>query len=166
MRKLNLGCGNDFIEDAVNHDLTIFDPQVNVAHDLNLLPWPWENEQFEEVIAKSVLEHLDHNLIVSMNEIWRIIKFDGLVTLKLPHWRSDVSHWDPTHRWYFSLMSFDQLDPTTKRGMNYVHYTPYKWEIVTRPFLTKSQSSIYTVMRKIEWNGIEPGQIPEISKDK
>jgi len=147
--KLNLGCGLDFFPNCINHDLTKFDERVDIAHDLNIMPWPWEDETFDEVIAKSVLEHLIPDLVQSLDEIWRILKPGGLVTLKLPHWRADVSWWDPTHRWKFSLMSFEQFDPDTARGKEYAHYSERKWKMIKRPHMNKAQSSIHLVMKKV-----------------
>ena len=148
--RLNIGCGLDFLPNCVNHDRTKFDLRVDVAHDLNVFPWPWKDGEFNEVVAKAVLEHLKPDLVETLDEIWRILKPGGLVTLKLPHWRSDISWWDPTHRWRFSLMSFEQFDPTTIPGKKYAHYSKCKWEMVTRPHLNKAQSSIHLLLRKIK----------------
>ncbi len=149
MTKLNIGCGLDFLPNCTNHDLTKFDKRVDIAHDLNVMPWPWESNTFDEVIAKSVLEHLVPDLVQTLDEIHRILKPGGLVTLKLPYWRSDIAWQDPTHRWKFSLMSFEQFDPGTKRGKEYAHYSKRKWKMVTRPHLNKAQSSIHLVMKKV-----------------
>ena len=155
IKKLNLGAGNDIIPHSINHDLTEFRDEIDITHDLNVLPWPWPDERFKEVIAKSVLEHLHHDLVVSLNEIWRILKPGGLVTLKLPHWRADVSWWDPTHRWKFSLMSFEQFDPNTERGRIYAHYSPYKWKMIKRPHLNKAASSIHLVLQKVAGDEVD-----------
>ena len=74
---LNLGAGNRIISEAVNHDLTQHREEIEVAWDLNELPWPWDDESFEKVAALSVLEHLRQNLLTSMDEIWRILKPGG-----------------------------------------------------------------------------------------
>ncbi len=142
MRILNLGAGNRCIGNAVNHDFVRHRPEISVVHDLNKLPWPWPDDGFDLVVARSVLEHLDHNLVVSLNECWRILAPRGQIFLKLPHWRSDVSHWDPTHRWFFSLRSLDQFDPDTRRGKDYAFYTWRKWKILEPPVLNKARSSI------------------------
>lgn len=150
MTKLNIGCGLDFLPNCINHDRTKFDLRVDVAHDLNVFPWPWKDGEFDEVIAKNVLEHLESDLFETLDEVWRILKVSGLVTLKLPHWRADVSWQDPTHRWKFSMMSFEQFDPRTERGQLYAHYTKRKWEMLKRPHMNSSQSSIHLVLRKIK----------------
>jgi hypothetical protein len=53
-----------------------------------------------------------------------------------------------THRWFFSLRSFDQFDPDTSRGKLYRHYTPFKWKIIRPAQLNKAQSSIHVDMQK------------------
>ncbi len=149
MAKLNIGCGLDFLPNCINSDRVQIKNRVDVVHDLNVFPWPWESNTFDEVIAKSVLEHLVPDLVQTLDEIHRILKPGGLVTLKLPHWRSDIAWQDPTHRWKFSLKSFEQFDPSTLRGELYAHYSKRKWKITEWPHLNKAQSSIHLVMKKV-----------------
>lgn len=139
---LQLGTGNDPIGGAVNHDLHKHAPHIDVAHDLNLIPWPWADESFDHIVARAVLEHLRVNLIESMNECWRILRPGGSIFVKLPHWQSDISYQDPTHYWFFSVRALDQFDPDTERGKKYAFYTPRKWRIVEGPELNNAGSSI------------------------
>jgi SAM-dependent methyltransferase len=121
-------------------------PEVDVVHDLNDLPWPWEDSSFDLIIACAVLEHLKLNLVESLNECWRILAPGGRVHLKLPYWKADSSYDDPTHYWHFSLGSFDQFDPATKRGRQYTFYTERKWRIVKPAFLNPGQTSVIVLM--------------------
>lgn len=144
MDVLNLGCGNRLEGGgAVNHDRTKHRPEIDVAWDLNCLPWPWPDNAFDQVIALSVFEHLRLDLVEVLNECWRLLRPGGQLVLKLPHWQSDVSYWDPTHRWHFSLRSFDQFDPDTERGKVYAFYTDRKWRIVRPAELNSAGSSIH-----------------------
>ena len=52
---LNIGCGKVPIEGAVNHDGKKYFDHVDVTHDLDEYPWPWEDEEFDEVQAIAVL---------------------------------------------------------------------------------------------------------------
>jgi len=145
---LNLGSGKRPIEAAVNHDLRL-DPErpwITVAHDLNELPWPWANESFDKVVARAVLEHLDIDLVHSLDECWRILRPRGILYLKLPFWHSDIAHADPTHRWFFSVHSFDQFDPARRRGREYDFYSERDWRIVKGPRLNDAKSSIHVTM--------------------
>jgi SAM-dependent methyltransferase len=143
---LNLGAGNRPIGNAVNHDLTKHRPEIAVTWDLNTLPWPWADRSFELIVARAVLEHLRIDLVQSLNECWRLLRPGGQLFIKLPYWQSDVSHQDPTHRWFFSLHSLDQFDPETTRGRAYAFYTPRKWKIREAPQLNHSSSSIIATL--------------------
>lgn len=146
MDVLNLGAGNKPIADATNHDRIKHRDQIDVAWDLNELPWPWADESYDQIVAHAVLEHLDIDLVASLDECWRILRPGGKVRLKLPYWNSDISHRDPTHRWFYSLGSFDQFDPDRKRGREYKFYTDRHWRIVKDPKLNNAKSSVYVTM--------------------
>jgi len=138
---LNLGAGNRIIEGAINHDLQRYRPEIDVAWDLNELPWPWEDESFDKILAIAVLEHLRLNLVESMNECWRLLRPGGVLYAKLPHWQADGSYIDPTHYWRFSVKSLDVFDPETEYGQRYSFYTGRKWRFIKRPKLNDAKTS-------------------------
>lgn len=148
---LNLGAGNAPMPQAegervVNHDRARHRPEIETVWDLNALPWPWKDSTVDLIVAKSVLEHLNVDLVQSLDECWRILRPGGQVYLKLPHWDSDVGYQDPTHRWRYSLKSFDQFDPDTPRGKVYGYYSARKWKIVGPPILNSGGSSIHVTL--------------------
>lgn len=147
MTVLNLGAGNKLIAGAVNYDRVKHRPEIDVAHDLNVMPWPWADESFDHIVARAVLEHLDRDLVQSLDECWRILRPGGLLSIKLPYWKSDNSYLDPTHRWFYTLGSLDQFDPATERGTQYAFYTTRHWKIVKGPKLNDAQTSIFWTLR-------------------
>jgi len=147
--KLNLGCGNYLLDDAVNHNLVKHRPEVDVVWDLNNLPWPWPDERFESVLARAVLEHLQIDLLTSINECWRIMKPGGKLSVKLPYWNAEASHNDLTHRHYVGLGIFDGLDPDTEYGRQYDFYTDRKFHI-TKVTLNNSKTSVWGWLTKLE----------------
>lgn len=150
---LNLGCGNRIITrktwDVINHDRAKHRSEIDVCWDLDVLPWPWIDEQFDQVEAWAVLEHLRLSLLESMVEIWRITKPSGVLRAKVPYWKAEESYEDPTHRWFFAPGAFDVFDPSTKRGREYLFYTPYKWRIVERHMVNDPPTSISVVLEKV-----------------
>jgi len=152
VKVLNLGCGNKLIvakpgEIVVNHDRMKHRPEVNVAHDLNLLPWPWRDNTFSLVHACSVLEHLRIPLVDSMGECWRILAPGGHLRVKVPYWNSDAAHSDPTHYWTFSPHVFEYFDPSAKRGQQYGFYEGVRpWFIAHPPTINRARTSIITVL--------------------
>ena len=130
MAVLNLGAGNRIVEGAVNHDLWQHRPDIDAVHDLNKLPWPWQDNAFDEIQAISVLEHLAITLVEALNECWRLLKPKGHLIIKYPVWDTPTAHDDPTHRWYWSARVLEVFDPDTKYGKDHPYYTPRKWKIL------------------------------------
>jgi SAM-dependent methyltransferase len=102
---LNLGCGRKRIDGAVNVDRAAI-VKPDVVHDLDLLPWPFEENQFGEIHAYDVIEHCA-DLVATMNEIHRISANGAVLHVTTPHFSSANSYIDPTHKHHLSYFSFD-----------------------------------------------------------
>lgn len=150
MDVLNLGCGNRILKDAINHDRTKHRPEIDITHDLNILPWPFADNSFNKIVALAVFEHLDIDLVASLNECHRILKPGGIVVLKLPLQKGFNAYDDPTHRWFFTLRSLDQFCPATQRGKEYSFYTPHKWKFTKKPRINgRAKSSLWAEMESL-----------------
>ena len=128
---LNLGCGLDVREGWINHDRIQHSKHIH-PHDLNITPWPWGKNTITKIDAISVFEHLEIDLISVLNECWKILAPRGTLNIKYPLFTSPFIHDDPTHRWYWSELVTDFVDPTTKYGKQAPYYTPFKWSIMER----------------------------------
>ena len=75
MKKLNIGCFNDVREGYINLDKEKAEG-VDVVHDLEVFPYKdFEENQFEEILALSVIEHIDSNKTIKVfEELHRISK--------------------------------------------------------------------------------------------
>jgi SAM-dependent methyltransferase len=103
--KLNLGSGGRPLEGYVNVDSNPRAPGVDVVHDLDEYPWPFETESADEVFMDNCLEHLiDHNR--AMKEIYRILKPGGVAKIIVPHFTWQFAFHDPTHRHFFGYNTF------------------------------------------------------------
>ena len=58
MKKLNLGCGKKILKGYINLDCVKF-PGVDKVHNLNKYPWPFKDNEFDEIYCDNILEHLD-----------------------------------------------------------------------------------------------------------
>lgn len=115
--KLNLGSGLDIMKDYINMDKSAL-LGVNVVHDLNIYPYPFTDNIFDEVIAFAILEHLiDWNK--AMEEIWRIAKPGAIIYIKVPFFPSMYAFMDPTHKSCFTYYTFDYYDPDHDLGKYY-----------------------------------------------
>lgn len=152
MKTLVLGCGLKKPPGTIGIDInpaTVAD----IIHDLNSVPYPFKNDQFDLIVCHDILEHLD-NIVPSMQEIHRIGKHGACVDIKTPHFSSILSWNDPTHKYHFSSKSFDYFtnDPARLRTH---FYTKEKFEYVKKELtFTKSPMSllgklIYTFSSRI-----------------
>ena len=118
--KLNLGCGNDIKKGWINLDF-VNRKGVDIIHDLNILPLPFEDKLFDVVLSQDILEHI--NFIPIMNEIYRILKPKGILKIRCPHFTSKLNFQDPTHINQFSLKTFDYFIKNklfiNERGVKY-----------------------------------------------
>jgi predicted SAM-dependent methyltransferase len=95
--KIDLGCGAYKSEGLLGVDI-LEHPNVDIQHDLNIFPWPFENDSVDYVQANHVLEHVA-NFIGSVEEIWRISKSGAIIEVRCPHASCFPTVWaDPTHK--------------------------------------------------------------------
>lgn len=106
MRILNLGNGKDLsIAGAVRVDSNP-DTYPDIVHDLNKIPWPFDEGAFDAIYCKDVIEHLD-DIVRTMEEIHRIARPGARVHITTPHFSCANSFTDPTHRHHLGIFSFD-----------------------------------------------------------
>jgi ubiquinone/menaquinone biosynthesis C-methylase UbiE len=106
---LDLGCGKKKRPGSIGVDHSDRHG-ADVIHDLNVMPYPFSDNEFDEVYLDNVLEHLDSPMRV-MEEVHRITKCGGKVKVIVPYFRSLWAFIDPTHKHFFTVDSFAYFDP-------------------------------------------------------
>jgi ubiquinone/menaquinone biosynthesis C-methylase UbiE len=114
MKILDIGCGKNKYKSKNKEDKVIgVDevklPGVDVVHNLEKFPWPFKDNEFDEIVAYHVLEHLS-DIIRTMEEIWRVGKVNGLVRIKTPFYSSWGQFNDPTHKHFFTPFTFSYFE--------------------------------------------------------
>jgi hypothetical protein len=100
--KLNLGCCDAPLVGFTNVDL-VAGPGVEVA-DLRQR-WPWPDNSVEHIRAWDIIEHLPDK-ILTMNELWRVLKPDATVEIAVPTTEGPGAFQDPTHVSFWNRRSF------------------------------------------------------------
>lgn len=123
---LDVGCGDAKQKNCVGMDRRAR-KGVDVVHDAEVLPWPFEPGTFTRVVLSHVMEHLKPWLHVEiMDEIWRVMKPEGVVMLVMPYPNSH-GHWqDPTHIKPWNETTARYFDPDCEL---YEVYKPKPWKI-------------------------------------
>lgn len=146
MKRLNLGCGEDIREGYINVDY-IKSKGVDVVHDLNKVPYPFKSNNFDEIYASHVLEHLDGDWFAIIKELHRILKKGGILRVEVPHFTSAIAFIE-NHRRFFRYRSFESFEEQkTMRALDQIK--GYRFEIVYRKIYFLKQPLIYNYL--IEW---------------
>lgn len=145
---VNLGAGERVLGSGwINHDLFKHRVEIDIAWDLNVLPWPWKDNELDHISAVSVLEHLKLSLIESLDECWRVLKSHSTLYVKFPLATGPFTYHDPTHRWFWTAQVVDFVDPSTVYGKRYSYYTKRKWKILDR---TESARNCWVSMETLK----------------
>lgn len=105
MKRLNFGCGKDIKKDYVNVDITKFNG-VDKTFNFNIFPYPFIENEFDEIYSDNVLEHLD-DLTAVMKELHRITRPGGVIRAIVPYYNCYGAYNDITHKHYFSHLAFE-----------------------------------------------------------
>lgn len=103
----------------------------DVVHDLNVLPYPFADEQFTEVHAYEVLEHCGRQgdwrfFFDQFAEFYRILKPGGYLVGTVPMWDSPWAWGDPGHTRVIPRQSFIFLNPAEYDQLGKTAMTDYR----------------------------------------
>ena len=106
---LDVGCGQNKFPGAIGIDAN---PRshADVIHDLGIFPYPFANDEFDEIICRHVIEHVP-DVLGFVGELHRITKPGGRLKIVTPHYSNPDWATDPTHRNHFNSYSFTCFMP-------------------------------------------------------
>lgn len=159
--RLDIGGGNNPNPGFINIDILPL-PRVDIVWDLEVTPWKINGKEFpaesvQMATASHVLEHINPHkgvFIAFMDEIWRIMKPDGLFTFVVPHASSPGFQQDPTHVNMINETTMHYFDPdpeSKSMGMAlYQFYRPKPWRIIQQYF--NPMGNLECALRKRRWD--------------
>ena len=142
---LDIGCGNNKYPNSIGMDKRAI-IGVDIIHDMEQPPWPIENEYFDQAKMLHVMEHLKPWLVIDiMNEVWRILKFNGELELIMPIAGSVAFYSDPTHikSWNIYTVEYFNINSNFRNI-----YSPKPWKVVKNYVNHKQYLEI--ILRKVE----------------
>lgn len=120
---LVLGCGARPMEEAVNHDRVEHSPWVDIALDLDVMPWADICPGFDAIVALDLFEHLK-DPYGAVNECHRLLDPGGVLVIRMAAHDNPASYTDLTHRHWATPDSFDFFDRSTLLGEHYSGFHP------------------------------------------
>jgi len=117
MKKLNLGCGTDYMNGWVNVDNG--NTFCDIKHDIEVFPWPFEESSVDEIKMQHVLEHVSRDKFIPLvREMYRVCSNGAVINIVSPYAGSDNYWTDPTHKLPLTSRTFDYFDNTKALGVN------------------------------------------------
>lgn len=117
MRVLDNGCGRgEFLHafgqlglEAYGTDISAYCAESRVL-DLNTESLPFEDDFFDVVFTKSVLEHIE-NTEHYVTEMYRVLNRGGILIMMAPDWETQyfIFYQDPTHIHPYTKKSMERL---------------------------------------------------------
>ncbi len=139
MTSLNVGCGQDVRKDWINLDNAKL-PGVDVVHNLNKFPYPFKDNEFDNVICLNVLEHVN-DFVAVLGELHRICKPGTRITLSVPYWNSVLAWADPQHKRGFTLDTFTYFQRTGRPEGDKSYYNNFYFKVKNQKLIGNSLSS-------------------------
>lgn len=172
MRYLLAGCGNSSdkrvrgmtgARDFSDGDLVRWDNdpdcKPDVLHDMESFPYPFKDEEFDEIHAYECLEHCGSQgdakfFFGQFAEFYRIMKPGGLMIISVPMWNSAMAWGVPDHKRVLPPEVFGFLDQDYYKNVGKPGFGDYRKFLGRTNFkaLDKQEApaigSVFLVMRK------------------
>jgi len=137
------------------------DPDLNpdIVWDLDALPYPWADNEFDEIHAYEVLEHCGTQgdgkfFFGQFAEFWRILKPDGYICISVPMWDSDQAWGVPDHKRVLPRNIFGFLDPSYYENIGKPGFADYRKWLGQTNFqcvgFRETETSLHLVMRAVK----------------
>lgn len=147
---VDLGCGIHKSEGFIGVDVFASD-NVDVIADLDG-HFPFPDNSIDLVKAHNIIEHLPDR-IHTMNEIWRILKPNGIVDISVPSTDGRGAFQDPTHVSFWNVNSFMYYSNQHPAYLNLCKTYGFKGEyniLDIKDVRDLDQVQVYTLLKAIK----------------
>lgn len=149
--QLRLGAGIKSDPEALNIDVRNLDG-IDIVHDLTRFPWPVEDNQFNIVVARDVIEHIPpirkngKDLLVHfIEEVYRVSKTGATCLFKFPHPDEKHQFGDPTHYRHIKPSMFTHFCPNSGRWGKSIN-TNAKFKMLDNEYINHNYKVILGVL--------------------
>lgn len=146
--KINLGSGKKYLDGYINCDI-VKTIKADKYFDLDKPPYPFQDSFADEVLMDNVLEHVEDVGLV-MEEIYRILKNQGILRIYVPYFKSDGAFQDPTHKHYFTEKTMDYFI----EEFEYNYYTKIRFVKIKAELFCDNKTSLSKLRLLIPFKNI------------
>lgn len=144
--QLDIGCGENKQKGFVGMDKRKL-PGVDIVHDLEQFPYPLEDESCLLIVGSHIVEHIKPWFMIPfMDELWRLLKYEGQLALSTPYAGSPGFWQDPTHCNGCNEATWQYFDV---RMPLYQIYKPKPWHIMKGFPVWQQTGNMEVVLEKV-----------------
>ena len=126
---LDIGCGYNKVENSVGMDIAKL-KGVDVVHDILNFPYPFNNNTFNAIYLRHVIEHFNIEEIKKvLSECYRILSDDGTLIISVPHAFSLAAYTDVTHKNFFTFNSGKFFDKNYSKSYYNIN-SNFKYKLI------------------------------------
>jgi SAM-dependent methyltransferase len=167
--KLDIACGQNKQKDFIGVDIAKIEG-VDVVHDLEIYPWPFEDESVEEAFCSHYIEHVG-DLIKFMNELYRILTPGAKCIFLAPYYTSVRCWQDPTHKNAISEHTFLYYNEGWRKVNKLDHYNincdfDFSYGYIVDPSFASRAKEAQEFAIKHYWNVVSDIQVTVIKRPK
>lgn len=149
IKKLNLGSGKDIKSGWINLDIFAL-PGVDVVHNIEQLPLPFKDREFDEIVCIDILEHVEY--VPILRDLHRIMGVGAKLHIRVPHFTSKFNFIDPTHRKMFSIGTFDFFVKNSFDNNNRGYYFDFNFSACSEAKIRMERGSVIFFLHPlVEW---------------
>lgn len=165
VRKLDIACGQNKQPGFKGIDIA---GDADIVWDLNETPWPIKTSCVQEAFCSHYVEHIPHwrpgwerdGWWMFFDELYRIMKKDGVIQIHHPYVKNDRAFWDPTHVRYIHEVTWYYLSKEWRAMQGLDHYpVACDFEVLTintdlQGDLASRNQEHQNVARNSYWNAV------------
>lgn len=151
---LDVGCGKYKIAGAVGIDRFAL-PGVDVMHDLDRYPWPFDDNTFDRIVCNHSISHLG-DFVRAVEELHRIAKPGATVEIVAPHYAGDNCNTDPTIKTRLGVRSMNYF--CEQYSFKYHYYSAARFFMIKRSVSFRENATDFRAslqLNPFRWVGIE-----------
>jgi len=128
--KLDVGCGPNKQKGCIGID-KIKLPGVDIVHDIQRFPWPVPDNVCTMIVMSHIWEHIEPKYrSILMDELWRIIRWDGQLFIAAPYANSFLANAHPEHYGCPNELTFTFYSPDYPLYMSGAYGIVKPWKLI------------------------------------
>lgn len=155
----------------VSIDMVDYPGITDIVWNVLVIPWPLPDECVTQAVCSHLIEHIPPVMLKEdrspyfpfiefMDEVWRVMKYDGELAIAMPYGYGPFFVQDPTHCNMCNETTWAYFDPVDEyaKGNLFHFYQPKPWKIKHLSWDPGSNMEVVLIKRRIDKSYYDKGE--------